>query len=65
MHLAVFERVRVVDLYNSIQGNMSFTKKCIIVAKQAEKEKIKISNQTNTIYLYIYIYLFRKIVLIK
>jgi hypothetical protein len=45
MHLAVFERIRVVDLYNSIQGNMSFTKKCIIVAKQAEKEKIKISDR--------------------
>ena len=45
MHLAVFERVRVVALYNSIQGNMSFTKKSIIVSKQAEKEKIKISDR--------------------
>jgi hypothetical protein len=47
MHLTVFERIRVVELYNRIGNHLSFTKRSIIVSKLAEKDyKIKISDKS-------------------
>ena len=45
MHLSVFERIRVADLYYSLKGYESFTKKCDIVSGLARQIRIEISGR--------------------
>ena len=48
MHLSVFERVRVVNLYNDLKGNESFTKRAKLKELKGVKVKnIKVFNKRN------------------
>ena len=45
MHLSVFERVRVVNLYNDLKGNESFNKKSQLASQLCKQVNFAISSR--------------------